>query len=145
MTIIIAIINLIEFILCVILFFKIWGMTNNVNEIKDRLTKDDDFKTRGELREQLRKSYVLGDKERIKRILILLFIERINYKCNIYQEEDMRADNPNLNISIIPYVENLSKTLAIIGEKTPECILNMKTYKDYYNLYKKSDFKIDNI
>ena len=34
------------FLLCVILFFKVWGMTNDIKEIRNKYLKDEDEKRR---------------------------------------------------------------------------------------------------
>lgn len=43
-----AIILLISGVLQIILFFKVWGMTNNIREMRDKYLKDEDEKRRKE-------------------------------------------------------------------------------------------------
>ena len=78
----ISIIALIGSILDIILFFKLWGMTNDIRELKkdhfDRHMPEDV----PQLRAYLREHYFLGDKEKVKRALILDFLDNLNIKCN---------------------------------------------------------------
>ena len=63
---ILAIISAVVSILNIILFFKIWGMTNDVKEILKRLGKKEDFS-----------SLVSGDKADIKKLLASRFMEDV--------------------------------------------------------------------
>lgn len=137
MEIIIAIVALVAAILNIILFFKLWGMTNNVSELRDLFVMEKNNGSREDLLNQLRVSYVLGENEKIKQKLILHFVERINNDCKAYDEYYLH--HTGLNDSITTQVEHLSKALAIIGEETPERIKNMKTYRDFYEVFKRSD------
>ena len=58
------IISILWWILCVILLFKVWGMCNDVNKIKNQIDRNDDFSTRIDF--LLR----IGEKEKAKEILI---------------------------------------------------------------------------
>ena len=82
MTGIIGFITLIGAILDIILFFKLWGMTNDIRELKK-----DHFDNRmpediPQLRAYLREKYILGENEKVKSILIHEFLDNINAKCN---------------------------------------------------------------
>ena len=63
---IIGIIGLIVSILNIILFFKIWGMTNDVKEILKKMEKKEDYS-----------SIVSGDKAEIKKLLVSRFMEDV--------------------------------------------------------------------
>ena len=92
--IIIYIICIIWWILCVILLFKVWGMCNDVNKIKNQIDRNDDFSTRIDF--LLR----IGEKEKAKEILInrilsdeSIFnttstpVEKIEEICERYKDE----------------------------------------------------------
>lgn len=81
-------------VLCLVLFFKIWGMCNDVSKIKSQLDRNDDFFTKIDF--LLR----IGEKEKAKEILIskilsdeFIFntsstpVEKMEAISNKYQEE----------------------------------------------------------
>lgn len=81
-------------VLCLVLFFKIWGMCNDVSKIKSQLDRNDDFFTKIDF--LLR----IGEKEKAKEILIskilsdeFIFntsstpVEKMEALSNKYQEE----------------------------------------------------------
>ena len=51
-------------VLCLILFFKVWGMCNNVSKIKRQLDRNDDFSTKIDF------LLNIGEKEKAKAIFI---------------------------------------------------------------------------
>ncbi|MBQ6168311.1 MAG: hypothetical protein IJK41_12905 [Muribaculaceae bacterium] len=51
-------------VLCLILFFKVWGMCNNVSKIKRQLDRNDDFSTKIDF------LLNIGEKEKAKEIFI---------------------------------------------------------------------------
>jgi putative lipase involved disintegration of autophagic bodies len=84
-------------VLCLVLFFKIWGMCNDVSKIKSQLDRNDDFSSKIEF--LLR----IGEKEKAKEILIarilsdeFIFnttstpVEKMEALSNKYQEEFSR-------------------------------------------------------
>ena len=88
------IISILWWILCVILLFKVWGMCNDVNKIKNQIDRNDDFSTRIDF--LLR----IGEKEKAKEILInrilsdeSIFnttstpVEKIEEICERYKDE----------------------------------------------------------
>ena len=56
--------SIVWFVLCLILFFKVWGMCNDVSRIKSQIDRNDDFSTRIDF--LLR----IGEKEKAKEILL---------------------------------------------------------------------------
>ena len=95
-------------VLCLVLFFKIWGMCNDVSKIKSQLDRNDDFFTKIDF--LLR----IGEKEKAKEILIskilsdeFIFnttstpVEKMEALSNKYQEEFQK-----LGITITPKEEN---------------------------------------
>ena len=95
-------------VLCLVLFFKVWGMCNDVSKIKSQLYTNDDFGSKIEF--LLR----IGEKEKAKEILIskilsdeFIFnttstpVEKMEALSNKYQEEFKK-----LGITITPKEEN---------------------------------------
>lgn len=128
---VIQIIMFVGGILEIILFFKIWGMTNNVKKLKMDHFSELLPKNEYEMRAYLRENLMLGKIEKVKQALIMNFIDNVttNYKNN--------------SQSIRPYVENLQKQFDKIGEELPVYISRMNTFGDYYQLFTKKDFVIE--
>ena len=106
-------------ILEVILFFKVWGMTNNVKKIQTELT-------RSNTTELFRKYRLLGLNDKAAEILIQVFLndmEKYIHSDSYYSGE------------IIDYkVAELEFQLSQLGEKLPNGFKNLKTAEDYYKL-----------
>ena len=128
---IIQIIMFIGGILEIILFFKIWGMTNNIKKLKMDHFSESVPRNDYEKIAYLRRNLMLGKTDTVKQALILNFLENIaqNYTNN--------------NASIRPYVENLQKQFDKIGEELPVYISRINTFGDYYQLFTKDDFIIN--
>ncbi len=136
----ISIIAFVAAILNIILFFKLWGMTNDIRELKK-----DHFDTHlpediPQLRAYLRENFLLEDKVKVKRVLIQNFLDNINSKCNNSRSSYIDTTNPVLDTDITPYIQNLKKQLEKVNMDVPEPIQKMKTCRDYYELFKNEDF-----
>lgn len=133
-------------ILEIVLFFKIWGMTDNVKLVKDFLIKENVLTLNDkETASKIRKYYVMDDKEQCKRILLSRFMDIIESYDHYVKNKDGSftwVKGVGANESIQPYIDSLKKQFDKIGEKVPSFILNMKTVEDFYNLFSKSDLKI---
>lgn len=106
-------------ILEVILFFKVWGMTNNVKKIQTELT-------RSNTTELFRKYRLLGQNDKAAEILIQVFLndmEKYIHSDSFYSGE--KIDNK---------VAELEFQLTQLGEKLPSGFKNLKTAEDYKNL-----------
>ena len=128
-------------VLNIILFFKLWGMTNDIRELKK-----DHFDTRmpediPQLRAYLRGNYIMGDNAKVKRALIHEFLDNINSNCNISRSSYLYTNDSRLDTDITQYVERLKKQFAKVNLDIPKEILNLKTFRDYYELFKNEDFK----
>jgi hypothetical protein len=128
-------------VLNIILFFKLWGMTNDIRELKK-----DHFDTRmpediPQLRAYLRENYIMGDNAKVKRALIHEFLDNINSNCNISRSSYLDTNDSRLDTDITQYVERLKKQFAKVNLDIPKEILNLKTFRDYYELFKNEDFK----
>jgi len=128
-------------VLNIILFFKLWGMTNDIRELKK-----DHFDTRmpediPQLRAYLRENYIMGDNAKVKRALIHEFLDNINSNCNISRSSYLDTNDSRLDTDITQYVERLKKQFAKVNLDIPKEILNLKTFRDYYELFKNEDFE----
>ena len=92
-------ISIVCWILCIILFFKVWGMCNDVRKIKKQIDRNDDFKTRIDF--LLR----IGEKEKAKEIFLAKIlsddsifnttstpVEKMEELFNKYHDEFKRLD-----------------------------------------------------
>lgn len=106
-------------ILEVILFFKLWGMTNNVKQMKNqivRYNKRDDF----------RRFRLLGEKDKAAEALIEVFFDSmITYIHSEYY-------NPDRNIE--EEVSELENHLSQFGVKIPKEIKALKTARNFWNV-----------
>lgn len=125
----IAVISLIAGILQIVLFFKVWGMTNDIRELKKDHFSDLEANTDFQKAIYVRRNLIVGEKDKAKYLLLKEFLSNISRG---YDE----------NESIRPYVETLRKQLSKIGEELPEYISKLETLGDYRRLFTKDDFKI---
>ena len=137
----ISVVMIVWGILEIILFFKIWRMTNDVH----RLTQEH-F---GELRlpegcesDFLRRNLIMGNTDMVRKTLLAQFFDEITTSYDqmpsgkFVNEKgwvDFRAEN--LQKSIAPQVENLKKQFEAIGQPLPKFLTDMKTYNDFYSLF----------
>lgn len=146
----IGIIMIVGGILEIILFFKLWGMTNDIRAIKKDHFCETHFESQGETARYLRKNLLLGNKDNVKRILLQNFIDNVEIgysklKDGAYVKDEngvskwVSCKEQNLKESIVPYVKQLMLQYAKMGEEVPEYIMRMETYGDYYNLFLKED------
>lgn len=141
-------------ILNIILFFKIWGMTDDIRALKKDYFCETQFESNAEKARFLRKNLILGNRENVKRILLQNFINNVAHaygelKTGGYVKDEKGIDvwtefkERNLKESIAPYVKNLMMQYAKIGEEVPVYITRMETFGDYINLFVKEDFVVN--
>lgn len=118
-------------ILEIILFFKIWGMTNNIRKLKNDYFSESLPRNEYEKIDYIRNNLMLGKTEKVKQALISNFINNVN------------SHYTNKNASIRPYVDNLQKQFDKIGEELLVYISRMNTFGDYYDIFTKEDFVIE--
>ena len=137
-------------ILEIILFFKIWGMTNDIRAIKREIFHEGGQESYYLTAKYLRNNLVLGNIDHVKKVLLSNFIDEINTSYGNLPsrgyEKDENGKNTlvsyeerNLKTPIVPYVENLRKQFEKIGEPLPPYINKMATYEDFFNLFTKED------
>ena len=152
--ILIAVASIIWCILCIILFFKVWGMCNDVRVLKKDHFCETQFDTKEDMASYLRKNLVLGNMENVKRILLQNFIDNVEYgftelkKYGCVKDENgndrwVNLEEQNLKVSIAPYVKNLMMQYAKIGEEVPAYIVRMETFGDYYRLFVKEELAVE--
>lgn len=137
-------------ILEIILFFKIWGMTDDIRSIKKDYFSETQFTDNKQMATYLRKNLVLGNTENVKRILLQNFIDNVELAYNSMKfgsfEENEKGERKwvsykeqNMKESIVPYVKNLVSQFEKIGEEAPVYITRMKTFGDYFKLFIEED------
>ena len=114
-----AIVFLVFGILQIILFFKVWGMTNNVKKIKNKLCgndfpAEDLFERPDSVRDafyantrKIDKLIYLGDKEAARHILLLMRynLERYCNTCEKYIEKEVQELS-------VPFFKEIDEMLA---------------------------------
>lgn len=141
-------------ILEIILFFKIWGMTDNIKALKKDHFNETVFETKAGMARYLRNNLVLGNMENVKKTLLKNFIDNVEHgygdlPTGGYVKDEngkdvwVRLEEKNLDESITPYVDNLILQYGKIGEEVPVYILRMKTFRDYYKLFVKEDLTVE--
>lgn len=109
MTTITSVITLVVAILQIFLFFKIWGMTNNIKKIKENMI----FDTQNN---EVAKYVLLGQKDKAKEILIDTFFRR-------------------LSVEGYPYLKDwLKKELENIGEELPKQVEQANSKRELFEL-----------
>ena len=134
-------------VLEIILFFKIWGMTNDIRALKnDHFKQTNTEVTTSQLINDIKKNLLLGDIDKVKKGLLMKFADDVKHSYRslpvLGQEKDENGKEHmvsykerNLQKSIVSYVENLRKQFEKIGEPVPPYINNMSTYGDFFNLF----------
>ncbi len=141
-------------VLEIILFFKIWGMTNDIKALKKDHFNETDFMTKNLMARYLRKNLLMDNKENVKRILLQNFIDNVEHGYAKLPGEGYVKDKDgndvltnfkekNLKESIRPYVENLQRQYDKIGEQLPVYIQSMETFGDCYNIFKEEDLIVE--
>ena len=143
-------------ILEIILFFKIWGMTNDIKALKqDHFIQTTNEISKSQLANDIRKNLLLGDIDKVKKALLMNFADEIkhsywNLPTQGYEKDEKGKSHMvsykerNLQKPIVSYVENLRKQFKKIGEPLPPYINYMATYGDFFNLFTKEDLEVCN-
>ena len=94
-------------VLSIILFFRVWGMTNDVKEMRRHLISSDI---------RARKYFLSGDMENAKKALLDVFCEDLQ-RCGYDEFEALKSQ--------------LEKSLEKLGEELPEGIKKMNSIHDF--------------
>ena len=137
----IVIVSLVWGVLSLILFFKIWGMTNDVR----RLTQEHFGELQlpgGEEAAFLRRHLIMGNTDIVRKTLLAQFVDEITTSYHQmpsgqYVLDKCWVDNTaeNLQKSIAPQVQNLKKQFDAINQPLPKFLTDMKTYNDFFSLF----------
>ena len=112
-----GIISFVWSILAIILFFKVWGMTNNVIKIKNNILRSNDPQL-------LRKYRLLGQTDKAVDFVIQGFMNSMQNKM----------ENSSNKLSIEEDVAELEFSLSQLGVKLPEEFKKLKVLGDYVRL-----------
>lgn len=101
------------------LFVKVWKMTNDVRKLRNHFTwppsEHKDF--------EIRKSLLMGDKEKAKGIILNDFIARVS---------NTQSDEPG---KFKKLKEKFVADLAKIGCEVPEGVDKLQSSRDFFNLF----------
>ena len=107
-------------VLQIILFFKVWGMTNDVNKITSKLQCEKDSTW------NVRRALLYGDKELAKKELM---------NCIISDFEKFGDGGYGFN-SVEDIIAKYEPAFKQLGMDIPESLKNIKTYADIKNIIK---------
>ena len=128
LTIILGIVILVFGILQIILFFKLWGMTNDVKAIMKKYTskRDNSADTQWEIKNAI----LRGDNLRAKEILTDLYIIRLKFIYNNIVRDDIFGDKiKSLNNVFDAYYKQ-------IGMSLPEQFSKITSRSELDNMFK---------
>ncbi|MBQ9356192.1 MAG: hypothetical protein IJT98_02735 [Prevotella sp.] len=135
----IAIITIAAAVLQIILFFKIWGMTNNVKALTLDHFSAKTFQSDDELARFIRQNYLAGNHEAVAAALqqhLFTQVER-GYARELAKkkEKGLTEDESREEVMKMPIGHMVSKLEPLydkIGATIPSRIRNLHTYDDYF-------------
>ncbi len=116
---ILLLVTLVAGVLQIILFFKLWAMTDDVRLLRNKMAAP----SAESMEEEVRRAIVFGEKECAARIIVIAFIKKV-------RDADM-SDAATL----VKLKAKLSADLNKVGAKMPEVIEGLETPKEYYALF----------
>lgn len=131
-------------ILEIILFFKLWGMTNDVKALKRQYFSELKFPTRRHMVRYIRKNLLLGYVDDVKHVLLQNFKKNVEDHMGTSLEYGYEEGLRNrFDEDITPYVKNLEKQYNKLGFELPTYIARMKTFGDFYGIFVEKDLIVD--
>lgn len=121
-------------ILQVILFFKVWGMTDDIKAIKKKQVSDAETND-ASFALSIRENMILGNRIIVRESLLRNFLKKLEndrYSHSVKRESDFPIEEN---------IEVLKKQLDKIGEPLPEILNSCKTYKDFENIFTSKDLE----
>jgi hypothetical protein len=118
-------------VLQIILFFKVWAMTNDVRELRAEHTPHRDTLF------EVRKLLLLGDSKKVVDILVGRFAAKIknssyvglsDYECSEEMKKSIDAEFEKAK-------KELESSLKKVGVEMPESIKRLKSGNDFHNLF----------
>lgn len=125
-------------ILYLILFFKIWGMTNNVRRIKEKMIPCNE-ETAGE---QITRLHIMGKDDECERIILSKFYFNLKnelFACKYRCYNDTKQYQALLEKPITPFTDVVEKLYQKIGREVPSHIKSLKTYGDFEKMVISTD------
>lgn len=129
-----ALLTIAAAVLQIILFFKVWVMTNDVKKLREKFAVPNGSNFCFEIRKLL----ASGNKEKAKELLLNRFYESIselNYSGLDKSESNYAQVTKNIDADFLKMKENLANDLSKIGEQLPENIKQMKSGNEFYKLF----------
>lgn len=139
----IIILSIVWSILCLILFFKIWAMTNDVNELKNYLVKkEDDSISDKDIAMRIKHLYFSGLEDDAYKLLNSFVFKKLSKLKSAYKGEKGFIVNASFDQRLghedyKPVEEYISSTLGkydglykLIGKEMPMQLKNI-TYQSY--------------
>lgn len=118
-------------ILQIILFFKIWGMTNDVKCLKNRFVNIDET----EIIWQIRKLLLKGDKRKAEDLLFNYFMQQLKIALKLYDSESFVSSKAFDNrLTIIK--NEFKKYYSQINVPFPSDLENLNTLEDIESIFK---------
>lgn len=120
--------TLVVAILQIILFFKIWGMTNDVKRIKEKMIP----KLSESITEELNILHLMGKDDECEELILRDFYHKLSECLHRAKSRLMlSAYNSQIDKPIAEVIEVVAKQYAFIGREMPDAIKNLKTYRDF--------------
>ena len=113
---VLSIISVVAIVLGVILFFKIWRMTNDVKALRDKFDANTN-------QNSINKAYLLGANEELRNLILDDFFKEMATKFQL--------DNKNYEQAFKKARTRLGERLSKIGEGMPERLNNLQSGKDF--------------
>lgn len=120
---IISAIALVFGVLNIVLFFKIWGMTEDVKKLKNKIDHPCAFDVGWEIR----KSILKGDTKKVEELLFDEFIYDLKQACGV--------SNGGSDEEIADLKSNYAQYYKKAGLKFPDSIQNLKSKADFYKVF----------
>lgn len=124
-------------VLQIILFFKVWMMTDDVKKLREKFTSPGGSNFNFEIRKLL----MSGENENAKELLINRFyvnIAGLNYSGIDSSDFNYEQIKKNTDADFTKIKEALEKDLKQIGYELPENIRQMKSGNEFYCLFRNS-------
>lgn len=132
---VIMLITIAAAILQIILFFKVWEMTNDVRKLREKYASSKGASFNFEIRKLL----ASGKKEQAKELLLNRFynsIESLNYAGLEKSESRYEQIVKNIDDDFMKLKSELEKNLSAIGMEMPDNLKRMKSGNEFYELFK---------
>lgn len=131
---ILALVTLVATVLQIILFFKLWIMTNDVKKLRENCG----YSNESNFNLEIRKLLASGSKEKAKEMLLNRFYDNIaelNYSGLDQSGNNYDQITKNIDADFLKLKEGLTNDLSKIGEQLPENIKQMKSGQDFFDLF----------